>query len=83
VRRGLGDLGHRPEPDGRGERRGIGEAQARVAERVDELEESTGRTLWVIAESDLNDPKVRERLAREGIEVVPLARAVGDRKGTP
>ena len=26
---------------------------------------------------------VRERLAREGIEVVPLARAVGDRKGTP
>ena len=26
---------------------------------------------------------VRERLAREGIEVVPLARAVGHRKGTP
>ena len=30
--------------------------------RVDELERATGRTLWVIAESDLNDPRVvRER----------------------
>jgi maltooligosyltrehalose trehalohydrolase len=29
-----------------------------LAARVDELEARTGRTCWVIAESDLNDPKV-------------------------